>query len=125
MSPLCSLNLKELCIAEGSGTMDRKQGSLAGGVGQLSYLRHGWNGYHHGGPFVYDHMGIGPVGRPPGSGQRGGQCPHRITTVLQTTTHRVASILPRVVAVRFAAAGEPLEGRKATRKIFKNKFENT
>lgn len=79
--------------------MNRERGSFPAGVGQLSYLRHGWHGNHLGGTFADDHTGVRLVGGPSGNRQRSGQCPHRIATVVKPTTNRVAAVLLRVVAV--------------------------
>lgn len=82
---------------------------------QLSYLGHGRHGDYLVGPLADDDPGVCLVGGASGNRKRCGQGAHGITTVVQTSTHSVATGLLRVVAIRFAAASEPLEGREATK----------
>lgn len=79
---------------------------------QLSYLRHGRHCDHLVGPFADDDPCVCLVGRAPGHCQRCGKGAHRVATVVQTSSHCVAAILLRIVAIGLTAAGEPLEGRK-------------
>lgn len=82
---------------------------------QLSYLRHGSHSDYLVGALTDDDPGVRLVGGASGDRQRCGQGAHGITAVVQAAAHRVAAVLLRVVAIRFAAAGEPLEGRKAAK----------
>lgn len=79
---------------------------------QLSYLRHGRDCDDFVGPLADDDTRVRLVGGATRHRQRCGQCAHRIAAVVQASTHSVAAILLRIVAIRLATAGEPLEGRK-------------